>query len=103
MNLTSDITQCIATGISIGTVRFVGAIPEFAPQTEDIRKAQNLISDYFGEINEEWSLRAVQIFSELIVIGMYSRQHYQEPDLTMDEIRNFAAVLKIIFNSWLHR
>ena len=103
MFITEQINESIDAGILLGRFRFVSAIPEFDPRADDIVECSRFIFDCVRNIEEDWNPRAVQILSELITIGMYSRRHYEEPGLTMDQIQNFAAVLEIIFNSWLHR
>ena len=95
MEITPQINQSIAAGISSGSIRFISSITGFVPRSEDIRDAQNLISDSLKQIDDKpWNPRAVLIFSELITIGMFSRKHFNESKLTIDEIINSVEIFK---------
>ena len=96
-----QIIQSIDAGILQGRSRFVSAIPNFDPDANDT-KYRDFILGRVRAIQEDWNPRAVQILSELIIIGMYSREYYGESDLTVNEVDDFVTVLAIIFNSWLH-
>ena len=105
MFISEQIAESIEAGVLLGRFRFVSAIPEFDPSGDDITECHRFIFGCVRNMEEEWNPRAVQILSELITIGMYSREHYREEEhhpITEDEIEEFAAVLKKIFNSWLH-
>lgn len=93
-------------GVLAGVARFFRELELEQPQEiqngqKQVQEAVDLALSVVKE-QEDWHPRGTRLFAELLTIGVLSRWRFGEAQLNEEQIKKFAAELKLLENCWFH-